>query len=276
MRSIVRLGGGAPATTMRVVPDPGSGPSQSGAASSTALTTAGAAHSSVTPWSLDPAEDLGAVDLAERHLGHAHGRRGPRHAPAVGMEHRQRVEVDVTVRHADVPAEDGGVDPAVAVGELDPLRPGGGPRRVVDGGRGPLVGRPRLRLGARRGTARRRLSAPRTKRRLGPMPASASSSSGSTSSTDAPECSRMYSTSARASRKLTGTRIRPHPDTPKNEVSSRAELWETMATRSPGPMPRRSSPAAWARARSARSAKVSGAHGSAGWSGSSTRATRSA
>ena len=37
-----------------------------------------------------------------------------------------------------------------------------------------------------------------------------------------------------------------------------------------------SSPAAWARARSARSAKVSGAHGSAGWSGSSTMATRSA
>ena len=50
MRSMVLDGGGAPATTMRVVPGPGSGPSQSGAASSTALTTAGAAHSRVTPW----------------------------------------------------------------------------------------------------------------------------------------------------------------------------------------------------------------------------------
>ena len=80
---------------------------------------------------------------------------------------------------------------------------------------------------------------------------------------------------ARARRKLMGTRIRPHPDTPKNEARSRDELCDTTATRSPGPMPSRSSPAAWARARSASSAKVSAAHGSAGWSGSSTIAIRS-
>ncbi len=48
-RSIVRVAGGAPATMIRTVPAPGIGPSQSGAASSTALTTAGAAHMIVTP-----------------------------------------------------------------------------------------------------------------------------------------------------------------------------------------------------------------------------------
>ena len=47
---MVRLGGGAPATTTRVRSRPGIGPSHSGAASSTALTTAGAAHSRLTPW----------------------------------------------------------------------------------------------------------------------------------------------------------------------------------------------------------------------------------
>ena len=47
---MVRVGGGAPATTMRTVPWPGIGPSQSAAASRTMATTAGAPHSSVTPW----------------------------------------------------------------------------------------------------------------------------------------------------------------------------------------------------------------------------------
>ena len=65
------------------------------------------------------------------------------------------------------------------------------------------------------------------------------------------------------------------PGTPKNDVSSLAELCDTMATRSPGPMPRRSRPAAWARARSASRAKVIGPQGSAGWVGSSMTATRS-
>ena len=43
----------------------------------------------------------------------------------------------------------------------------------------------------------------------------------------------MYSTSAAASRKLTGTRMRPLPLTPKKAVSRRAEFWLTIATRSP-------------------------------------------
>ena len=58
----------------------------------------------------------------------------------------------------------------------------------------------------------------------------------------------MYSTSSGRSRKLTGTSTRPEPLTPKNEVSSRALLWLTIATRSPTPMPSSSSFAAWRRA----------------------------
>ncbi len=50
MRAMVRLGGGAPAQTTRVVPRPGISPSQVRAASSTAATTAGAAHRMVTPY----------------------------------------------------------------------------------------------------------------------------------------------------------------------------------------------------------------------------------
>ena len=49
-RSIVREGGGAPATTIRVLPLPGTGPSHRAAASRVAFTTAGAPHSRVTPW----------------------------------------------------------------------------------------------------------------------------------------------------------------------------------------------------------------------------------
>ena len=48
-RMIVLVGGGAPATTIRTLPRPGTGPSHDPAASSTAPTTAGAAHMIVTP-----------------------------------------------------------------------------------------------------------------------------------------------------------------------------------------------------------------------------------
>ena len=50
MRSMVRVGGGAPATTMRTRPRPGIGPSHDAAASRMAATTAGAPQSNVTPW----------------------------------------------------------------------------------------------------------------------------------------------------------------------------------------------------------------------------------
>ncbi len=72
-----------------------------------------------------------------------------------------------------------------------------------------------------------------TKRCSALTPDSASSSSGSTISTRAPECSTMYSTSGGARRKFTGTRMRPLPLTPKKLVSRRAEFWLTTATRSP-------------------------------------------
>ena len=52
----------------------------------------------------------------------------------------------------------------------------------------------------------------------------------------------MYLTSSATSRKLIGTRIRPEPDTPNSAVSSRAELCDTIATRSPTPMPERVEP----------------------------------
>ena len=58
----------------------------------------------------------------------------------------------------------------------------------------------------------------------------------------------MYSISARLSRKFTGTRIRPQPLTPKNDVSSRAEFCEMTATRPPTGTPSWSSCAACARA----------------------------
>ena len=87
----------------------------------------------------------------------------------------------------------------------------------------------------------------------------------------------MYSTSGGARRKLTGTRMRPLPLTPKKLVSSRAEFWLTTATRSPWPMPERVEPGGLGprplgdlRATSARPRTA------AGWSGSSTSPIRSA
>ena len=49
MRSMVFVGGGAPATTMRTRSRPGIGPSHVCAASRIAATTAGAPHNIVTP-----------------------------------------------------------------------------------------------------------------------------------------------------------------------------------------------------------------------------------
>ena len=55
----------------------------------------------------------------------------------------------------------------------------------------------------------------------------------------------MYSTSAGASRKFTGTSTRPEPETPKKLVRRRAELCDTTATRPPTGTPSRSRAAAW-------------------------------
>ena len=81
--------------------------------------------------------------------------------------------------------------------------------------------------------------------------------------TSAPLCSTMYPTSAAVRRKLIGTRIRPHPLTPKNEVSKRAEFWEMAAIRAPTGTPSWSHAAAWERASLATSAYDSGIHAAA-------------
>ena len=52
----------------------------------------------------------------------------------------------------------------------------------------------------------------------------------------------MYPISSAFRRKLIGTSTRPYADTPKNDVSRRAELCETIATRSPAATPSASRP----------------------------------
>ncbi len=95
---------------------------------------------------LDALEDLGAVDLTQHDVGRAHRGRGERMAPAVGVEHRQRVEVDVAVRHRGLPAEHRRVEPVVAMGQLHALGPRRGAGRVVDRRGRALVACPRLGL----------------------------------------------------------------------------------------------------------------------------------
>ena len=190
-RAIVFVGGGAPATTIRTrsasgdLAVPGPGGVEHRCRPRPAQRTC-----RVTPCLLDPAQDLGAVDLAQHDLRGAHAGHRERHAPAVGVEHRQRVEVDVAVGDAVCRPNVVGVDPDVAVGDLHAL----GPRRraagVVDGRGRVLVRLPRLRAPRpRRRTGRRRRRA-RTCAR--PRCRSARpSSSGSTNSTRAPQCSTM-------------------------------------------------------------------------------------
>jgi hypothetical protein len=95
---------------------------------------------------LDASQDLGTVDLADDDVLAAHPGDRVVHPPAVAVELREGVQVHVAVAHADVPAERGRVEPDVAVRQLHPLGPRRRPRRVVDGGRGVLVGVPWPRL----------------------------------------------------------------------------------------------------------------------------------
>jgi hypothetical protein len=99
---------------------------------------------------VDAAQDLGAVDLPDHDLLGAHAGGRVEQAPAVAVEHRQRVEVDVAVGQRRVPAERRRVDPAGTVRLLDALGAGGGAGGVVDRGGRILVGLPLGRLGARR------------------------------------------------------------------------------------------------------------------------------
>ena len=95
---------------------------------------------------LDATEDLRAVDFAEDDVLAAHTCDGVGHAPTVAVELGQGVEIDVAVVDPEVPAERGGVDPQVAVGELNALGPGRRAARVVDRRGCILVGNPSLRL----------------------------------------------------------------------------------------------------------------------------------
>ena len=97
---------------------------------------------------LDPPQYLGAVDLAQHHMGHSHCGHDIGHAPTVAVEHRQRVQVDVAVADPGVPAEGGCVDPQVPMGHLHALGPGSGAAGVVDRRGGRLVGGPGDRLAA--------------------------------------------------------------------------------------------------------------------------------
>ncbi len=81
-------------------------------------------------------------------MGRADAGGHERPAPAVGVEHRQRVQVDVAVADPGVQAEGDRVGPDVAVGDLHPLGSCRGPRRVVDRRGRALVVLPGLRLDA--------------------------------------------------------------------------------------------------------------------------------
>ncbi len=94
----------------------------------------------------DPTQDLGAVDLAQHHVGHAHRCHGVEHPPTVAVEHRKGVQVDVAVGDTGVPTEGDRVQPPGPMGLLDTLGPGGGARGVVDRCDGVLVGLPRCGL----------------------------------------------------------------------------------------------------------------------------------
>ena len=150
--SMVLDGGGAPATTTRTRPRPGTSsprwPRSAAAAPRMAATTAGAPHSRVTPSAsmrrrISSPSILRTTTWRPPMAVTAYG-----HAPAVAVEHGQGVQERVAVAHGGVPSEHRGVEPAVPVGELHPLGARRRPRGVVDRAGGGLVGLPVRRPGA--------------------------------------------------------------------------------------------------------------------------------
>ena len=193
-RSIVLDGGGAPATTMRTVPRPGMArPSAArvSAAPRMAATTAGRAAQQRDTVLLDARQDLLAVDLAQHDVHAAHAGHRVRHAPSVAVEHRQRVQEHVAIADAGVPAEGGGIEPAVALGQLHALGSRRCSRRVVHRAGGVLVGLPGPRRRAVWGRCEQRgvVAPSRQKRWATLMESTSSVRSGSYRRTDAPECS---------------------------------------------------------------------------------------
>lgn len=95
-----------------------------------------------------PSQDLGTVDLAQDDLPYPQRRHRERHAPSVGVEHGERVQVDVPVRDPRVQGEGHRVHPDVAVRDLYALGAGGRTAGVIDGRGGVLVRLPGHRFGA--------------------------------------------------------------------------------------------------------------------------------
>ena len=71
---------------------------------------------------LDASQDLVPVDLADDDMFATHCAHRIEHSPTVAMELGEGVQIYVSVRHAHVPAEGGGIDPHIAVGQLNTLR----------------------------------------------------------------------------------------------------------------------------------------------------------
>ena len=74
---------------------------------------------------VDPPQDLGAINPALDDLLGSQPDKAEGHAPAVAMEHRQGVQVDVTFPDTCVHGEGHRVDPDVAMGQLHSFGPGG-------------------------------------------------------------------------------------------------------------------------------------------------------
>ena len=92
---------------------------------------------------VDAAKNLGAVHLAQHHLLGTEPSQRVGQPPSVGVKHGKRVQVDVAFPEAKVHAEAHGIDPDVAVRDLDALGTSRRSRGVVDrGGRVLLRVRP--------------------------------------------------------------------------------------------------------------------------------------
>jgi len=133
MPSIIDAGGAAPATialTFCVMP---------------ARIASGADDRSraivVDTLAADRVEDRLRVDLAQAHVRAAERGDGPREAPAVAMEHRQRPEIARVVRHRPRRRVADRVQVGAAVMRDDALRIARRARCVRDGDRVPFVGR---------------------------------------------------------------------------------------------------------------------------------------
>ena len=131
MRWIVTAAGGAPAV---ITPTPfGASAFTSAGAFASMISTVGAAHSRVTFSSRGDLEHGRAVELRQADVLRARGRHGPRERPAVGVEHRQRPQVDVGRRHRRVRQHADAVHPRVAMRDHHALRPRRRAAGVVDG-----------------------------------------------------------------------------------------------------------------------------------------------